>query len=262
VSPRDLILLPHTGEAPLDQQIIALQKRIADATEATPLIERLGLLFIAKARTSGDPGYYKLAEQCATVVLTEHPGAADALLLRGHALGAMHRFRDAEAVARQLVKQRENFLDYALLGDALMEQGRLDEAVEAYQTMIDLRPGLQSYCRVAHLRWLKGDLAGAMELMSQAVQTGSSRDPEPVAWAYARLALYQLEDGSHSEAMRSADRAYGIGAGIWRGAARPRPYPARARKASRGSPASQARRCAHPAARVPLGARRCIPRGR
>ena len=54
--------------------------------------------------------------------------------------------------------------DYGLLGDALMEQGRLAEAVAAYQRMVDLRPDLQSYSRVAHIRWLKGDLDGAIEV--------------------------------------------------------------------------------------------------
>ena len=204
--PRDLIMLPHAGDTPLDKDIQALQKRIAGSGDSMPLIEKLGHLFIAKARTSGDPGYYKLAEQSALAVLAEHPEASDALLLRGHVLGALHRFREAEAIGRQLVARRENFLDHALLGDALTEQGRLDEAIAAYQAMIDLRPGMQSYCRVAHVRWLKGDLEGAIDLMSQAVQTGTARDPEPMAWAYARLAMYQLEGGSEA-AMQSADRA-------------------------------------------------------
>ena len=30
--------------------------------------------------------------------------------------------------------------------------------------MVDLRPDLQSYSRVAYMRWLKGDLDGAIEV--------------------------------------------------------------------------------------------------
>lgn len=207
VSPRELILLPHAGDSPLDQEITALQGRIAAAREPALLIERLGRLFIAKARMSSDPGFYKLAEQCAALRLTEEPDAPEPLLLRGHVLESLHRFQEAEAIARRLVALRENFLDHALLGDSLMEQGRLDEAIAAYQRMIDLRPGMQSYCRVAHVRWLKGDRAGALELMAQAVRTGSARDPEPMAWAYARLAVYQLENTEIAPAHRSATRA-------------------------------------------------------
>jgi hypothetical protein len=36
-----------------------------------------------------------------------------------------------------------------------MEQGKLNEAVEAYQTIMDQRPGPQAYSRAAHIHWLK-----------------------------------------------------------------------------------------------------------
>ena len=57
---------------------------------------------------------------------------------------------------------------------SLMEQGRLAEAAEAYQKMIDLKPFYQSYTRAAHLRWLKGDLDGAIEMMQR---RGQGREP-------------------------------------------------------------------------------------
>ena len=47
--------------------------------------------------------------------------------------------------------------DYGLLGDALLEQGRLDEAINFYQKMVDMRPGLQAYSRIAYVRWLTGE---------------------------------------------------------------------------------------------------------
>jgi tetratricopeptide (TPR) repeat protein len=112
----------------------------------------------------------------------------------------MHRFAEAEAIARRLVAAREFALDFGLLGDALMEQGRLAEAAQAYQKMINLRPFYQSYTRAAHLRWLRGDLTGATQLMEQAVKAASPRDPESVAWAYARLAWYTVQAGRLTEA--------------------------------------------------------------
>ena len=81
-----------------------------------------------------------------------------------------------------------------------MEQGKLGEAIEAYQRMIDIRPCLQTYARVAHIRWLKGDLEGAAELMTIAVEESSERDPEPAAWAYTRLGTYQLQAGNTADA--------------------------------------------------------------
>ena len=96
------------------------------ASSATPAraAEQLGYRFIARARLSNDAGYYKVAEQAAACLESIVPDEPAALLLRGHVLHQMHRFGEAEAIARRLVTLREFVLDFGLLGDALMEQGR------------------------------------------------------------------------------------------------------------------------------------------
>src|SRR5438034_5812373 len=73
----------------------------------------------------------------------KYPGSSEGLLLRGHALHSQHRFHEAEQVAQQLIKVRQAPFDYGLLGDVLMEQGRLRDAVGAYQKMLDLKPNLR-----------------------------------------------------------------------------------------------------------------------
>jgi tetratricopeptide (TPR) repeat protein len=146
-----------------------------------------------------------VAEQAAACLESMQPNEPAALLLRGHVLHQMHRFGEAEAIARRLVATREFVLDFGLLGDALMEQGRVAEAAEAYQKMIDLKPFYQSYTRAAHVRWLRGDLAGAIEMMRAAVKAASLRDPESIAWAHSRLAFYELQRGRLADAGRMAD---------------------------------------------------------
>jgi tetratricopeptide (TPR) repeat protein len=191
----------------LDRTIAGLQAEARQPARTRQALEQLGYQFVAKARITNDPGAYRLAESAATCLDEHHPGDASALLLRGHALHQLHRFQEAEAIARTLVTKRQFVLDYALLGDALMEQGHLAEAADAYQKMIDLKPFYQSYTRAAHLRWLKGDLDGAEELMQKAVASASPRNPESVAWAYTRLAFYELQRGHLDEATRATDRA-------------------------------------------------------
>ena len=148
----------------LDRKIQTAQRRVKQASDPRPFLEQLGWLYVTKARTSHDQGFYKLAEQCALTLEAADSKSPAALLLRGHVLISFHRFAEAEAIARELVAQRTLPFDYGLLGDALVEQGRLAEAVSAYQRMVDLRPDLQSYSRVAYMRWLKGDLDGAIEV--------------------------------------------------------------------------------------------------
>ena len=129
------------------------------------------------------------------------------MLLRGHVLHNQHQFKEAEPIARRLATQRGAPFDHGLLGDLLMEQGKLDEAARAYQAMIDLRPDLQSYARGAHLRWLKGDLSGAIELMQKASRAASPLDANSAAWVHTRLALLRLQAGAIDPAKLSCEAA-------------------------------------------------------
>ena len=122
------------------------------------------------------------------------------MLLRAHVLQNLHRFKESEALAWRLVQQRGLSFDYGLLGDALMEQGKLNEAVEAYQQMMNLKPDLRAYARAAHMRWLKGDLDGAIEAMQLAVSAASPQDAESAAWVNTRLATYLFYAGKFNEA--------------------------------------------------------------
>jgi tetratricopeptide (TPR) repeat protein len=208
ITPCAIALVPHKGDEEIDREIKRLQEQAGSNSERAATMNRLGWAFITKARLSYDPGYYKLSEQCALCVRSKNPDDQDALLLQGHILQSLHKFKDAEPIARKLVTIRSESFDYGLLGDVLMEQGRLTEAVGAYQKMIDLRPDLQSYTRVAHMRWLKGDLDGAIEVMRTAVTSASPNDPEPTAWAYTRLGIYELQAGDTGIAMKSAGIAF------------------------------------------------------
>jgi tetratricopeptide (TPR) repeat protein len=205
--PCALTLAPPEGAEKEDLEIIRLQNKVRTTSDSTGWKEQLGWAFVQKARVSFDPGYYKLAEQCALCLETSKPGCAEALLLRAHVLNNLHQFKEAEALARELVKSRGLHFDYGVLGDALMEQGKLDQAVVAYQAMMDQKPSPQAYSRAAHIRWLKGDLTGAIELMSWAAGASSPRDPESGAWTRVRLARYKWQAGDSKRALELIDEA-------------------------------------------------------
>jgi tetratricopeptide (TPR) repeat protein len=233
-SPCEIALATHEGDAKIDAEIAKLQREIranARPQYGPALVEKLGWSFIDKARASFDPGYYKLAEQCgfcmeakaaverakaekakaedagAKVQAAERSSHAASLLLRGHALHSMHRFAEAEKLARELIVIRTLAFDYGLLGDVLMEQGKLDEAIYAYQQMMEQKPGPQAYARAAHVRWLKGDLEGARTLMRLAAQSAGQGDPDAAAWAWSRLALFELQAGNAKEGLSICDLA-------------------------------------------------------
>lgn len=202
-----LVLAPPPSNGRIEREMMRLQERVRAGREEFQSLERLGWLYVAKARESFDPGFYKLAEQCALCLESRQPHAFEALLLHGHVLHSLHRFKEAEPLARELVSGRGLSFDYGLLGDVLMEQGRLDEAARVYQQMVDRRPDLEAYARIAHLRWLKGDLQGATEVMRLAVSAASPRAPEPAAWVNTRLAFLLFQAGKLVEAEQRCEVA-------------------------------------------------------
>jgi tetratricopeptide (TPR) repeat protein len=195
-----LVLAPQRDDTRTDKEISRLQKQIRNGRNLQLDLEQLGWAFVTKARESFDPGFYKLAEQCARSIELRNPQSQEAMLLRAHVLQNLHRFKESEILARRLVQQRGLSFDYGLLGDALMEQGKLGDAVEAYQRMMNLKPDLRAYARAAHMRWLKGDLDGAIEAMQLAVSAASPSDTESASWVNTRLAFYEFQAGRVSEA--------------------------------------------------------------
>lgn len=202
-----LVLAPLPAGNSIDEDIARQQALILKGPSSATALEQLGWSCIKKARHSFDAGFYKLAEQCAACMEARGLNGPDMLLLRAHALHSLHRFTEAEAVARELVRLRERPFDYGVLGDILIDEGKLREGAAAYQKMVDLRPDLQSYARAAHVRWLTGDLAGAIELINLATKAASPNDPEAAGWAYTRLALYQLQRGATKQALDACDAA-------------------------------------------------------
>jgi tetratricopeptide (TPR) repeat protein len=194
----------------VDARIAQTQARIKSSRKPGPQIERLGWLFVEKARVSNDPGFYKLAEQCALCLESANSNSPEAMLLKGHVLHSLHRFKEAEPLALELTKARGLAFDFGLLGDIEYDQGKIAEAVTAYQQMMNLRPDLEAYSRVAQIRWITGDLSGAVESMTMAAQAGSPLNAEPTAWTYSRLALLQLQSGDSLAARRCAESALQI----------------------------------------------------
>src|SRR5215211_6142426 len=131
-----VVAAPAAGDA----DIAKLQEDVRQHRAAPRAAEQIGHRFVARARLKNDPDAYAVAEQAAACLASMQPDEPAALLLRGHVLHQMHRFGEAEAIARRLIGMREFVLDFGLLGDALMEQGRVEDAARAYQTMIDLKP--------------------------------------------------------------------------------------------------------------------------
>lgn len=204
---REIALAPHGGAGKEDAEIVRWQEKARHDLAKADVFERLGWAYIAKARHTLDAGFYKLAEKTAEVMEAQFGRGGSSQLLRAHALHNLHRFSEAETIARALVAESDLPAGYALLSDVLMEQGRLEEAVQALQRLVNLKPGAEAYTRIAHMRWLKGDLAGAISAMDMAARATSPAETEIAAWTLVRLSGLHLQAGNAPRALAMADDA-------------------------------------------------------
>lgn len=202
-----MVLSPQDGKEREDLEIARWQARARAKEAKADAFERLGWAYVAKARRTLDAGYYKLAEKTAEAMEARFGASPEAQLLRGHVWHNLHRFKEAETVARSLVGERGSPDDLALWSDTLMEQGRLAEAVGALQQLVNLKPGNEAYSRIAQVRWLKGDLRGAIEMMEAAHRATGPHGEETRAWTLARLSALYLQSKDTGRALAAADSA-------------------------------------------------------
>jgi len=202
---REIVLTPHVGARTEDQEIIRWQGRAGKMDARDAEFQRLAWAYVAKARLTLDPGFYKLAEKTIDVADATFGPSPDSRLLRGHILHTLHRFQAAEKIAQRLAAERGQPEDFALLSDALIEQGKLNAGIAALERLVALKPGVEAFSRIAHVRWLKGDLPGAIAALESAWHASGSCTTETQAWLLMRLAGLHLQRGDVEAGMQHAD---------------------------------------------------------
>lgn len=170
----------------------------------------LGEALARKGRESGDAGHFERATQVLQTGVTLHP--ADSALWRhlSYVLSLRHDFHAAaEAAGRAVELAQEDPGAHGVLGDALLELGRYEEARTHYAVMAGLSEDLASLSRLSGMASLYGDADGAIVLLKRAIEAGR-RDGEPaesVAWAQWQLGVEQLNRGRLKAARRAFEAA-------------------------------------------------------
>lgn len=205
-----LALASLTGTNLADRQVTELQKSARGNPTKDDVWIVLGRSWVRKARESADPGFYLNADACAEVVLERSPGDRLALDLRGLVMLNAHRFEDARSLAVNITTRHpEDPMAWGTLSDAYLELGRYEEASDAAQKMVDLKPNLPSYSRASHLQWLRGDATSAKETVRRALDSGRAgkSDPEPGAWVFVQAAMMFWSEGDFDGADAGFDKA-------------------------------------------------------
>lgn len=205
---RALALFAVAGTSPVDATLAERQATARRLDKKADAWIVLGRAWVEKARFSSDPGFYLHADAAAKTALRLEPDNVAALNLRGLVLLNDHRFADAKALAEQmLAKDPDDPMALGTLSDALLELGDVDGAARAAQRMMDKKPNLPSYARASYLKWLHGDVDGAIESVRLAIDAGrGQKDPEPTAWVLVEAAhLFR-----HRGDLEGADAGYDV----------------------------------------------------
>ncbi|MCW5852563.1 MAG: tetratricopeptide repeat protein [Anaerolineae bacterium] len=197
--PNDLAALirqASTQDQSTDRQVAALQRRLQTRPDDQRSLSTLGSAYLQKARETGDPSYYGRAEQALQRALALQPDDVDTLNALGVLALARHQFREGKVLGEQAwALNSYRAFTLGVLGDAEVELGEYDAAVQTFQQMVDLRPDLSSYARVSYIRELYGDVPGALDAMRRAVNAGGPAT-ENVAWTQTQLALLYFNAGN------------------------------------------------------------------
>ena len=188
--------LAAPGSTP-DQQIAFYQARLADHPRDAESWNTLAVGYMRKLRESGDPGYALRAEASLRQTLRVEPRDPDAPALLAWVALVKHDFASARLQAGRLLRQTpDDDRLYGIQGDAEIELGLYRDARETFQRMVDLKPGLAAYTRIAYLRELHGDVPGAIEMMRLALEAASPRDHEGLAWTRVQFGNLYLAHGN------------------------------------------------------------------
>ncbi|MCA9649869.1 MAG: tetratricopeptide repeat protein [Myxococcales bacterium] len=171
----------------------------------------LAILFMRHQRETADASLMRYAEDVLASARSLAPADAQVRLLSAMVLQDGHRFEQAARIAREvLASDPSDATAHLVLGDAQLELGDYEGAMDSVQAAIDLHPDLRSYNRAAHLRWLMGDFDSALAIMELAIDSGSPRDPESSAWCFVDLGSMFLHRGDEARALASAERALSL----------------------------------------------------
>lgn len=202
-----VVSAPAASKPAAGLAISQLQAKLSVHPNDVATLQRLAEALLLRARTQPDARDAAQAGAWIRRALRLAPDSAKSWELQAWYEMNRHRFREAlVALDRARKIAPLNAVSLGLQADALVELGRYDAALAAVQTLLERYPGLPAYSRAAHLRFLHGDTAGAIELAQSAVMAGRPRSEE-TAWVLLQLSDLYLQDGQFAQAENAAAAA-------------------------------------------------------
>jgi tetratricopeptide (TPR) repeat protein len=204
--PAALLIPRPTGT---DRAIGKMQAQVTAHPKDAAGYTGLGAAFFQRARETGDVEDYQLAEQALTksldLVSTDISAAGPLETLAEVCMGE-HRFTDALTYAQRALALGSGDLSaFAIVGDAYADMGEYEKAGIAYSRLqpvtatapLEAREAYAQQSRMAYLKFVSGDIEGAIAEMRIAVDEGvqAQLPSENRAWLYFELGEFSYQAG-------------------------------------------------------------------
>ncbi len=197
-----------TSRIELERTIASTRSRLDVEPGDDVAAVRLASALLRQARVVGNPGLVDEARRRLDAILDRQPTNRSVERMLVAVRLSRHEFSRAASMARSLAERDPaDAWVRGVLGDALIELGRYDEAFDAYQEMMNLKPNAAAYARAAHGRQLQGDLRGALKLLRMATESTAANDAESLAWHCSQVGDLLLQLGELDQAREAYDRA-------------------------------------------------------
>ncbi|MCI0344761.1 MAG: tetratricopeptide repeat protein, partial [Chloroflexi bacterium] len=195
--PKELLAVPGQaltpdGRLPLTDRIAFWTQRVTEQPSDDLSWLQLAAAYSEQGRLRVDLDAYARALQAANRALEIAPKYPPGLAVRGSILFATHDFAGAELDARAaLANSPRDPIAKAILGDSLIELGRVAEAALVYDELAAVAGGPTLDIRRARLAYVSGHPSDALELARKALQgvAGAAASPDPVELAFYHAAL-------------------------------------------------------------------------
>jgi len=199
----------RTAKSPAERKIAIARADIARLPQNPDPHNALALALVARARETADAKFYA---EAGAALKESHRLAPDNLAARRIDIMVQlgrHLFPAALADARELNKLRpDDVLVYSLLADACVEMGDYDEAENAAQWALDMRPGeVCGLMAASRVREIYGDLQGAIDLVQSASLRIPPEETGDRAELLIRFAHLQILNGQPARAEAALDEA-------------------------------------------------------
>ncbi|MEE4546999.1 tetratricopeptide repeat protein [Streptomyces sp. V4-01] len=195
---------PAAPPDPLAADITGVQAHLRQSPHDAVALATLGLDYVQQAKATADPTYYPKAEGVLQRSLQQDTGANFTAMGGMAALEAgRHHFAQALTWAQRAIKANPyNASLYGTLADAYTQLGRYDDAADAVQHMVDLRPGSPSLSRASYVAELRGDIPTARADMQRALNDAAG--PSDRAFAFYYLGELAFNSGDPATELAQA----------------------------------------------------------